>query len=187
MNQFTLISAQGVRCIVEEEPTTGWPILSVADFLAIRAKNPSPSPINGPMTSAEVAEEKQQAAKFVAGLKRKKDRQAAAAYVAKYRNVLIPDGSGEWAVMTWADIAEIRKQHNTQCHFVATYRLTDRMQPQEEPLYARVSAHDEAHAKTVTAHAIRESVARLNGVAVDSIQLVAYWATQEIPDSAIAC
>jgi hypothetical protein len=48
MNKFTLVSAQGVSCIVEEEPTSGWPILSVADFLAIRAQNPKPTPINGP-------------------------------------------------------------------------------------------------------------------------------------------
>jgi hypothetical protein len=51
------------------------------------------------MTSAELAAEKHRATEFVAAFKTKKKRQAAAAYVAKYRNVLIPDGSGEWAVI----------------------------------------------------------------------------------------
>jgi hypothetical protein len=42
MKTFTLVSAQGVTCHVEEEPTGGWAILTAADYLAIRSKNPKP-------------------------------------------------------------------------------------------------------------------------------------------------
>jgi hypothetical protein len=187
MKKFILVSAQGVSCQVEEEPTSGWAILTAADYLAIRSKNPKPLHIMGPMTPAERAKEQEAAAKFVAAFKSKKERAAAAEFVKKYRTVEIPDGSDEMAVMTWADIAEIREKHNTQCHFVAVYRISDRMGPQEEPLYARVSARDEAHAKMVTAHTIRESVAQLNGVSMDTIKLVRYWLAEEMPELLVAC
>jgi len=187
MEKFALISAQGVKCLVEVEPNSGWPILTVADYLAIREKNPKPLHINGPMTPAERAQEKELAAQFVAGFKSKKKRKAAAEYAAKYRMVDIPDGSDENAVMTWEDLEELRRKHNTQCHFVAAYWLSDRMEPKDEPLYARVSACDAEYAKTVTAHKIRESIARLNGVSIEAIQLVGYWLAEEMPELLVAC
>jgi hypothetical protein len=106
--------------------------------------------------------------------------------VKKYRVVEIPDGSDETAVMTWADLAELREKHNTQCHFFAVYRISDRMGPQEEPLYARISACDEAYAKMVTAHKIKESVAKLNGVSVNTIHLIRYRLAEKMPELLVA-